>query len=190
MARSGVSDPLQNYSFALRELASPPVGNNPLLSAPVLGEDGSTSLIGFQSISMPDVTLELKEVNEGNWPHIHKVPMTRMTTGDVTLTKALYPKNSDFNTWIFQSVWGRGSVRRSFVIVHLARYHGAQIGEDHFDSGRFIHIHNCLPVSWKPGSDLEANSSDVSLEELTIHVERISLERVSPSQDLGNIFDI
>lgn len=184
MARSGVSDPLQNYSFALRELASPPVGNNPLLSAPVLGEDGSTSLIGFQSISMPDVTLELKEVNEGNWPHIHKVPMTRMTTGDVTLTKALYPKNSDFNTWIFQSVWGRGSVRRSFVIVHLARQ--VETLGARFDDGRFIHIHNCLPVSWKPGSDLEANSSDVSLEELTIHVERISLERVSP---VKNIFD-
>jgi phage tail-like protein len=171
MARSGKADPLQTHLFALRELESPslPVGNS-ILDKRVLSEGARNGWIGFQSLSMPDVSLELKEVNEGNWPHPHKIPMTRMTTGDVTLVKAVYPRNSDFYTWVFQALWGRGAPRRSFNIVHLGREANS------IKEKRYILLKNCLPVSWKPGSDFDANSGDVSLEELTMHVESISLE--------------
>lgn len=180
MARALDTDPLMLANFALRELASTPVPttilitpNQPIdeiLDAKIFTEslDPSNSYIGFQNLSIPDVGVQFEEINEGNWPFTHKVPITRATVGDVTITKAVLKTSSDFYSWIYQTLWGRGSPRRNFMIEYLDRTKGF--------SPRQIKLYHCLPVSWKPGEDFDANSSDVSIESLTFNVERIEIE--------------
>ena len=169
MARSIDTDPLMVANFALMELT---IGNNGTNDVSVFPSTKGRSskngiFIGFQSISMPEVSVEYQDITEGNWPYPHKVPLTRGSTGDVTITQAVVPTSSDFYVWIFQTLWGRGAPRRHFTIIHL-------------DSGktkseRQIRLYNCMPVSWTPGSDFDANSAEVSLEALTFNVERIEL---------------
>ena len=179
-------------NFALRELNSPSVAASKTDPTPrdarILGQSSkrtqdTSGLIGFQTITMPSVSLELRDVVEGNWPHVHRIPVTRMSTDDVTLTQAVFRNSSDFYTWIFQALYGRGAPRRNFVIVHLGR------GIFGWEGKRLIRLMNCVPVSWKPGSDFDANAAEVSIEELTIHVERIDLEILTRIVDesLGSI---
>jgi phage tail-like protein len=185
MARSQSfsEDPLMTYKFALRELPSPATA----LDSKVLPQSEGRSpdyyrgLVGFQTLTMPEVSVEMRDVIEGNWPHPRRVPLTRMTTGDVTLAQAVFPNSSDFYVWIFQCLYGRGAPKRSFGIDHLARSRGSV---NAWEARRSIRLINCLPVSWKPGSDFDATAAEVSLEELTMNVERIDLELFAgaPSQ--------
>ena len=181
MARSGNLDPLMASNFALMELSIGTVpfdpkreGKGPILDASVFpGTRGFSPrdlklFLGFQSMSIPDVALETKEINEGNWPFTHKVPLTRMTTGDVTITQAVFSSSSDFYIWIFQALWGRGAPRRNLAAVHLDYAKK--------DVRRKLLLYNCVPVSWKPGTDFDASAAEVSVEELTFHVERMRLD--------------
>lgn len=195
MARSEqiTEDPLMVANFALRELDSPPVAaskRDPIIrDAKIMAQSikrtqDFNNLIGFQTISMPEVGIELRDVVEGNWPYPHRVPITRAQTSDVTLTQAVFRNSSDFYAWIFQALWGRGAPRRNFAIVHLGR--GGRVGEalDVWAERRTIRLLRCVPVTWKPGSDFDANAAEVSLEELTMHVERIDLEIGPAAQKL------
>ena len=192
MARSArVTDPLMVSNFALRELPTPTIPafpGGPVLDTKVFpntrgrSPSGYQDLLGFQSLSMPEVSVEFRDINEGNWPHAHRIPMTRMSTGDVTLSQAVFANSSDFYTWIFQALYGRGAPRRNFQIVHLGRSSDIALvgsvffGVPRWGEARYIRLFGCLPVTWRPGSDFDANGAEVSLEELTINVERIDLE--------------
>jgi len=169
MARSIDTDPLMVANFALMELTIGNTGTNDVSIFPITkGKSSKNGIyIGFQSISMPEVSVEYQDITEGNWPYPHKVPLTKASTGDVTITQAVVPTSSDFYVWIFQTLWGRGAPRRHLSIVHL--------DSGKLASGRQIGLYNCMPVSYTPGSEFDANSAEVSIESLTFNVERIEI---------------
>jgi len=148
MARSIDTDPLMVANFALMELS-----------------------VEYQDITEGNWPyphkVPLTKATEGNWPYPHKVPLTKASTGDVTITQAVVPTSSDFYVWIFQTLWGRGAPRRHLSIVHL--------DSGKLASGRQIGLYNCMPVSYTPGSEFDANSAEVSIESLTFNVERIEI---------------
>ena len=178
MARAINTDPFMSCNFALQEEltvdASLVRPLTPLFTTiDVARRDG---LIGFKSVSMPEVTIEYKEINEGNWPFAHKVNMGRATTGDVTISQAVYGASTDFYRWILTAMWGKLAPRRNLLIRHLyadKRY--PSLGR----LNRTVRLAGCMPVSWKPGSDFDADAAEVSLEELTFNVHRIEV-LVSP----------
>jgi len=169
MARSIDTDPLMVANFALMELSSdgPSLRKGGVLPLSRGRSSSNGIYIGFQSISMPEVSVEYQDITEGNWPYPHKVPLTKASTGDVTITQAVVPTSSDFYVWIFQTLWGRGAPRRHLSIVHL--------DSGKLASGRQIGLYNCMPVSYTPGSEFDANSAEVSIESLTFNVERIEI---------------
>lgn len=170
MARSVNLDPLLTHKFALRELSVSTVSfSNAILDTEVFTqkEEGKAT-VGFQSVSLPDMGLEAKEINEGNWPFTHKVLTTRASIGDVVLVKAVFATSSDLYIWASQALWGRGAPRRNLAIDYPRGLDGTAV--------RSLLLYNCIPVSYKPGSDFDASNAEVSLEEMTLHVERFKVE--------------
>jgi phage tail-like protein len=167
MARSVSSDPLLAFNFALLDVA---VGNDNVFSEKVAqtGGGAKAGFVGFQSITIPEFTLETRDIKEGNWPFSRKVHTGAHTGGEVTLSMALLSTNRDMYYWFQQAVWGRGAPRREFIVVHLRN--------DKKHIWRRLHLYDCIPTGWRPSTDLAGDSNEVLMEELTMDVEHIAVK--------------
>jgi len=167
MARSFTTDPLLAHSFALLDV--PVAGGIPVVFAIKALQDaiGSGSLVGFRSIKLPPMELELKEIKEGHWNRIHKVATGFVDSGEVELEMALFPWNVDMYLYFAQAMFGRFSPRRSFLVVNLKN--------DKLIPWRVMLLEDCLPRSWQPSSDLDAMTSEVLVESMTLAVNKISI---------------
>jgi len=227
MARRVATDPLQVFPFHLFD-----VSVTEALQLPVF-----SPLLGFKSITMPEVTLEMQEITEGNWLFPRKV-IKRASLNTLTLERASTFTNSDFWNWTMAALsgdtnatrFGIGKVgaflsqvvggvtpRKTLVLVHfLARGIGSdsqsEVQASVTSGGKTIHttslantfnadrrpgvnigpfeftpriparawiLHGCLPVRCKPGSDFDATSSDISMQEIELAYE--SVEQVDLS---------
>lgn len=76
-----------------------------------------TPLLGFQGCPSPEITLELQEVNEGNWyyPQHH---IRKATVGEMVLTRGVQFYDSDFYKWVIKALQGQGVVKRDLMLVH------------------------------------------------------------------------
>lgn len=165
MARSINSDPLLSHHFSIIDV---PVAATLPFAFPIkLAQSaiGSGNFVGAKSVTFPDVTLEMKQIKEGNNPYIHQVPMGFVTTGDVTIEWALFNINLDMWAWMQQAILGRIAPRRSLIVV--------QTRSDKIIPQRMTLLEYCVPSAWKPGTDLDAETSQVVMESLTLNVWRI-----------------
>jgi len=167
MARSFTTDPLLAHNFALLDV--PVAGGVPVVFFVKAIQDaiGAGSFIGLKSLEIPTIGLDLKEIKEGNWPFIHKVPSGFVDSGEVTLECALYPWNIDMYIYFHQAIYGRFSPRRSFLVINLKN--------DKLIPWRVLMMHDCLPVSWTPTSGMDASSSEVLIESMVLDVHRFSI---------------
>jgi hypothetical protein len=94
-----------------------------LRSLPVL-----TPVLGFASVSAPEITVETHDIQEANWPFNRKV-VKRADLGNITLTRGSQFFDSDFLRWItyavtgepfgwFGSTFGGPTPRRDLLLVH------------------------------------------------------------------------
>lgn len=169
MARSFDTDPLLVYNFALLEVPTPTppfVVAFPIKTATSV-LDGN--LLSFQSISIPSMTLQTKKIQEGNWPFMHSVPISAVQTGQVKIRQAVTALNIDFFTWFSQAVSGTtlGSPRRNFVVIHTR--------QDKVVPRREIFLWDCIPVEWRPSTELNASANEIAIEELTLDCNRIDV---------------
>jgi len=125
----------------------------------------NNNLVSFQSISMPSVELQTKEIQEGNWPMTHYVALGPTSPGQVTVSHAVFPEGIDMFLWIRQCIFGIGAPRRNLLVL--------QLGIDKLIPRRVIRLEKCIPISWKVSSDLDALAPSVALEELTFQVEDV-----------------
>jgi hypothetical protein len=109
MARSSLTDYLQNYSFWLMDVA--PIEP---LALPIF-----TPLMGFSSITAPEMTIEVQEITEANWLYGRKVAK-RASVNDITLTRAAKWYDSDFYKWIMATLSGNTGGRGSGTHRSLA----------------------------------------------------------------------
>jgi len=167
MARSFTTDPLMSHSFALLDV--PQAGGIPIAFSIKSLQDavGSGAFIGMKSIELPSVQLELKEIKEGNWNYVHKVPTGFVDAGEVTLEMALFPWNLDMFVYFRQAMKGIFGPRRSFLVVNLKN--------DRFVPWRVLMLHDCVPSSWTPSSSMDASASEVLLESMVLDVHQISV---------------
>lgn len=166
MARSFDSDPLEAFNFALLEV--------PVLGIPAFpikaGESAlDQSLVSFQSISLPTMTLQTRKYQEGNWPFQHSIILNQVQTGQVKITQAVTSLNIDFWQWFMQAVsgdrtLGQSAPRRHFAVIHTK--------SDKIIPRRTIILWDCIPVEIKPSSDLDASKSEICIEELTMECNR------------------
>lgn len=167
MARALDSDPLQNFNFYLLDIPAPVLGL-PLAFPFKVGQGASEGqLLSFKSISVPNVTIQTKRIQEGNWPWSHEIPIGRSTVGDCTITGAVTPLSLDFYIWFLQAMYGRQAPRRNFTVV--------QTQKDKLIPRRIYNLFGCFPKTWTPASGFDAGNSEISIESLIMSVHEIEV---------------
>jgi phage tail-like protein len=166
MARSANTDPLMAYNFAILEV--PVAGLFPFAFPIKTVQDALTgqAFVGFKSIDFPTVSVETVDIKEGNWPFVHKFVTGYVDSGEVKLEMALFPINTDMWVYFSQAIWGRVAPRRSFIVIQMRNDNSIQ---------RAYWLEDCLPTSWTPSSGMDAQSSEVLMEDITLSVHRIRI---------------
>lgn len=156
MARSVETDPFHDFRFHIVD----PAGGN------------LDAVAGFTNVGMPDITVEEANYREGTHRWTRKFPGIQ-SVGNVTMTKGIFRRESDFFNWVKKVIDG-GQDYRSDLIVQ--EFH---ITDEFGIAGSPSRVTRLLEVwgqSAKPTSDKDATSSAVSLQNLTLSVEEIQVE--------------
>src|SRR5277367_2283018 len=96
MARSIDTDVLMSFNFALLDIPVP-VPLAPVAFPLKAGQSAiNQTLLSFQSIEIPSMTIQTKKIQEGNWPFQHTVLLSAVQTGQVKIRQAVTPLNIDF----------------------------------------------------------------------------------------------
>lgn len=168
MARAVSTDVFQSHRFHIRSV------NGDTLEAVSEG--------GFQSITLPDVSLDIVEYKEGIMAWKRKYPGIP-SVSDVTLTRGVARTRTRFWEWVLAAIQG-GEYRCDLEIYHFHRDELLALGDTDSgnspnlptpSAGRRIKLINCFGATYKPGSDFDAMASEVSIEELTIACERFEV---------------
>jgi phage tail-like protein len=165
------------HNFALIEIPVPvplaPLAF-PLKTATSAIANGN--FIGFSGMTVPEFTMETKEIKQGNYPYVHQLLTGYQHGGQVTLSMAVMPLNIDMYQWWLQAVNGILAPRRNLMLTHTRL--------DKALPARMLSCENCIPVGWKPASDFDATSTQVSMETITFHTQRINVVPVPISDFL------
>jgi len=138
-------------------------------------------VFGFRTCSLPEVVANIKNITEGNHEFPRKV-YGGAEIGDVTLTQGVSLFNSDFYDWIRKAIVGQRGPKDMLIVQFLNTKGGTTSGTGAFTGGlefvarlpgRAWLLKNCRPSRYKPGSDFDAMSQEVSLAELTLSVEEM-----------------
>lgn len=180
MARDRILDFMQNHRFWLMDVV--PSATYPFL---VLG----APLLGFQSITVPEYNAEVDEVKQINSMYKKHV-YSGGGVGTMTLTRGVRGYDDTFWNWMMRAIRGNDMTNRNLLLIHftsISRNQGpftssfGDVGPDDFDflpgdawqdhpflPGKAWMLYDCLPVRYKPASDFDALSGQVSISELEI----------------------
>lgn len=201
MAQRRFLDMMQIYPFWVFDASG--FEGNPLFSVfdPVLG---------FSSCSTPEITVEAKDIQRGNWEFKTRV-VKAADVSAISLQRGARFYDSDFYNWISNAIRGVQPVRRNLVLVHylgfrlqrslaartgrLAAGQSGVQGEVLLNTagqagvpldripGRAWFCGGCIPIRYKAGGDFDANSGDVSIMELDVqpdYIHELTTSTVSP----------
>ncbi len=166
-----VFDKLPNYRFHLMDMS---------FTTPVV----LNLSYGFKSITAPGITLETKDITQGNQEYKRSVVL-KASVEDITLEKGVSIFNSDFYDWVVQVIRGTPDQRRNLMLIQFSdtsmangrvdlNLGGGPISVINFNDlvgrapGRSWMLKECIPVAYKAGSDFDALGNEISLESLTI----------------------
>lgn len=162
MARALITDPFHNFRFHLSVTSV----NGRAALGPVSA--------GFTNVTLPTQSAEVAEYKEGIMVYRRKYAGDP-TFDDVTLTRGVAITDSEFWIWIDQTARGL-EYRADLEIKHFHRSDvGDQIDFSQLTPSRIIKLYDAFPISVKPGSDLDSVSSDISLQEITLAIERFDV---------------
>ena len=130
---------------------------------------------GFQSITIPELSVEAAEYREGNMVWTQKYPGPP-TVSDLTMMRGISRRDTAFHDMVLASVNGE-QYRADLTIVHYQRTQmmdavEAQFGKDH----RRIECGECFATRAKPAGDFDSMTGDVSLAEVDVAVEKFEIK--------------
>jgi len=167
MSRAAVDDLMQGFRFHVTATksdgATPLVFNRP-------GEFDGAGEAGFQSVSIPELTVEAVEYREGTFQWTQKYPGPP-TVSDGTLMRGVAKSDTTFYDWVRDSVDG-DEYRCDVTIYHYQRTEMASATQaEAGDDFRRIECKNCVPTRAKPAGDFDSMSGEVSLAEVDFSLE-------------------
>ena len=177
MASANLTDPSQSSKFMIFDV--PSFGNGYDASEALLPlRLPYSAVLGAQSITMPEYTLTLDEINEGTLDTAIRV-VIGAAVNNITLTRAVYVVDKEFFNWIRMTASGKANsevFRRDLVLVWfhnaIGVSTGAHTGIGMVDNPRVPfkawYLKDTIPVRYKPGADFDANSSAISIQELEL----------------------
>lgn len=178
MARSVVGDFLQGYRFHVQAFGSTADTVKPFESDGMRDEETfNNAQAGFQSCSLPEMTMDSVEYREGNAKYTMKQPGIPTYT-DITLMQGVTRKNTAFFDWITKSSNGN-EYRVDLKIYHYSRDQISITPDD--KDVRIYYCFECFPIRVKPGADLDSTGSEISLAECDIAIEYFSISNEKPN---------
>lgn len=146
-----------------------------VVTAGISGASDMTVQAGFNTMTMPEATLENVEYKEGTYLYRRKYPGD-VTFSDITLTRGTAKKDTAFYEWLRAAYLGE-EYRVDMSINH---FHRSDVGAEESylttQPKRVIKCFEAFPIRVKPGSDFDSLSSDISIQEVDIAIERFELE--------------
>lgn len=134
---------------------------------------------GFNACTLPEHNIDAMEYAEGTWTYSRWQP-GRSAFGTITLTKGVASTYGQFGKWVKDCAEG-WNYRTDIIIHHL---HRADVSGSPkmrlVKSSRIITCKNCMPVRFKPGTDLDATGNDMAIEEIEFHLESFSIAQGNP----------
>jgi len=110
--RARLWDYMQDYPFWLLDVS-------PALEFPFFV---FLPILGFSSISAPEITIETKEIQPGNWL-FKKHKVSHASVGPITLIRGAQFFDSDYWRWIYKACTGGGKqIKRNLLLVHYLGY--------------------------------------------------------------------
>lgn len=178
MARERWTDELQSYAFTLFEISISSRAPFFTLGGPVYG---------FSSVTMPEVSLEAQTIVDMSDPYPTHY-FNNASVAPLTLTRGAMAYDSTFWQWVSRSIRGWDRVERNFILLQFAGMAigkggaapGPEIMEIVRGFGKGWLLHECIPIRYKAGGDLDAKTSDVSLMEIDIQPKKISEFSLDP----------
>lgn len=201
MARSRLEDVLQSYSFWVFDAGV--LGGNVLF--PVFDP-----ALAFSAATAPEIEAEVREIKVGNWQYSRKV-IKSASVAPVVLSRGVRFWDSDMYNWITAAIAGKDPVRRSLCMIHFLGLRsggglgqivaGAGIGAlsgglggaaggailgsfiDNRIPARVWMLHDCVPTRYKAGTDFDASSGAISVQELEVqpeHVVEVTVGTINP----------
>lgn len=119
---------------------------------------GIPSSIGFQTVSGLSEETEVVEYDESGFPYTHKLP-GKNSVGEVTMERGMFADASMQD--VYKSTLQNPDFRNTFIVQLLDRFGEVQ---------RTWKLAEAWVSSWE-GSDLDASSSDVAIETITVQFE-------------------
>jgi len=162
MARAVSTDPLHNFRFHVRTETE---------QGQFSGDEGEA---GFQSVTLPEVSVESVEYREGTYTYTRKYPGVPTVT-DITLMRGVTKTDTSFWTWLMAAVEG-GEYRTNLTIYHWHRDGKTHGSLADLNAARKYNCYECMPMRVKPAADLDATSSEVALAEMDVALEYFEIE--------------
>lgn len=170
--RSRLEDLLQSHRFWLVDVV--PSSTIPFF---VLG----SPIMGYQAITMPEITLDTDEIKQLNSMYKRTI-YSGGGVGPVTLSRGARVYDDLFYAWVDRAIRGIDMVPRNLLLLQYTEINAANalgLSVDlpvaieawevaQFVPGRAWLLWGCIPMRYKPGSDFDAMSSEVSIMELDI----------------------
>lgn len=145
--------------LALNAMASRTIEADPLQSFMFrVSIPGLPTGVGFQKVGGLSREVEVVEYLENMYDHSHKLP-GRETVGDVTFERGMY--TDDYLQGIYEKVFNNNTVRNTVVIQVCDRF--GKIRREFKCAEAWFSKYEC--------ADLDATSSDVIIETLTMAFE-------------------
>jgi len=174
MSRASANDLMQGFRYhVVAQRAGD--SSNPLDFNRGDGFEGGGQA-GFQSVTMPELTVEPVEYREGTFKWTQKYPGPP-TISDCTLMRGIAKTDTTFYDWVRGSVDG-AEYRCDVTIYHYQRTEmgnaaPTEVGDTGF---RRINCSNCVPTRAKPAGDLDSMSGEVSMAEVDFAMESFDID--------------
>jgi phage tail-like protein len=181
MSRAAVNDLMQGFRFHVT--AATTDGADPLAFART-GEFEGAGQAGFQSVTIPEISVEASEYREGTFLWTQKYPGPP-TVSECTLMRGVAKYDTTFYHWVRDSIDG-DEYRCDVTIWHYQRTEmGLATSSETSDDIRRIECKNCFGMRAKPMGDLDSMAADVSLGEVDFGMESFSVG--PPLQGAGTL---
>ncbi len=167
MARVQSRDPLQKFRFHAEAYLND--GTDGLKYT-----DESGAQAGFNSITVPELTIEAVEYKEGTDTYKRRYPGAPTWSDTITLSRGVAKRDTVFYSWIVDKVLGGLEYRADMTIYHFHRD-----GNKDISKARLYTCYEAFPARVKLADDLDATGSDVSLQEIDINYEWAELTAAS-----------
>ena len=169
MARIESTDFMANFRFHVFHVGGP----NFLKNDEKLGA-------GFQSVTLPEITIPAADYREGTSKYTKKFPGPPEISGDLSMLRGVTTRDTFFFDWAIATISG-GEYRTDLLIAQYVRESLPVADPSEFTeipafaSARQYNCYECIPVRVKPASDLDASSGEVAIAEMDVAIEYFTI---------------